>query len=161
METLLTLVIALGGIAAAVGAIWAAVAATRQARITERSLSERSERHRVSLALDMLMRLEDKFGGPRLLESRSRAAKHVIDSFFVSDDDMLEIDNLRQVSRAAFDIFNFFEQLGYLTRIGAVEAETVDRLFGWWIRCYCALYSPAILKSRQEDRKSTRLNSSH
>jgi hypothetical protein len=150
METLLTLVIALGGIAAAVGAIWAAVAATRQARITERSLSERSERHRVSLALDMLMRLEDKFGGPRLLESRRRAAKQVIDNFFVSDDDMLEIGDLRQVSRAAFDIFNFFEQLGYLTRIGAVEAETVDRLFGWWIRCYWALYSPAILKSRQE-----------
>src|SRR3712207_726081 len=110
METLLTLVIALGGIAATVGAIWAAIAATRQARITERSLHERSERARVSLALDLLMRLEDSFGGPRLLDSRRRAAKHVIDNFFVSDDDMLEIEEQRHVSRAAFDIFNFFEQ---------------------------------------------------
>jgi hypothetical protein len=150
METLLTLVIALGGIAAAVGAIWAAIAATRQARITERSHRERSERHRISLALDMLMRLEDRFGSPRLLETRRRAAKHVIDNHFVSDDDVREIEELRDVSRAAFDIFNFFEQMGYLTRIGALEAESVDYLFGWWIRCYWALYSPAILKSRQE-----------
>jgi hypothetical protein len=149
METLLTLVIALGGIAAAVGAIWAAVAATRQARITERSLRERSERHRVSLALDLLMRLEDSFGGPRLLASRRMAAKHVIDNFFVSDDDLLEIEDLRHVSRAAFDIFNFFEQMGYLRRIGAVEAESVDHLFGWWIRCYWALYGRAIEKKRQ------------
>jgi hypothetical protein len=150
VETLLTLVIALGGIAAAVGAIWAAMAATRQASITERSLHERSERARVSLALDMLMRLEDRFGGPRLLDSRRRAAKHVMDNFFVGDDDILAIEEQRQVSRAAFDVFNFFEQMGYLTRIGALEAESVERLFGWWIRCYWALYSPAIERIRRE-----------
>ncbi len=150
METLLTLVIALGGIAAGVGAIWAAVAATRQARITERSIREQSERTRVNLALDLLMRLEDIFSGPRFLESRRRAAKHVIDNFFVSDDDILEIEEQRHLSRAAFEIFNFFEQMGYLTRIGAVEAESVDQFFGWFIRMYWALYSRAIEKSRQE-----------
>ena len=157
METLPTLVLVLGGIAAAVGAIWVAIAATRQARITERSLPriterslrKRSESQRISLARDLLIRLEDIFGGPRLLESRRRVAKHVIDNFFVRDD-ILEIEEFGQVSRPAFDIFNFFEQMGHLTRIGAVEAESVDHLFGWWIRCYWALYSPAILKSRQE-----------
>jgi hypothetical protein len=150
METLLTFVIALGGIAAGVGAIWAAIAATRQARITERSFREQTERARVNLALDLLMRLEDIFGGPRLLESRRSAAKHVIDNFFVSDDHILEIEERRHLSRAAFDIFNFFEQMGYLTMIGAIGAESVDHLFGWWIRCYRALYSRVIEKMRQE-----------
>jgi hypothetical protein len=76
------------------------------------------------------MRLEDIFGGPRLLDSRRRAAKHIIDNFFVGDDDILEIEEQRHVSRAAFDIFNFFEQMRYLTRVGALEAESADRLFG-------------------------------
>src|SRR5215207_4911227 len=38
VDTLLTLVIALGGIATGIGAIWAALAARRQAQVTERSL---------------------------------------------------------------------------------------------------------------------------
>jgi hypothetical protein len=96
------------------------------------------------------LRIEDIFGGPRLLDTRRKAAKHVIDNFFVSDDNILEIEELRHVSRAAFDISNFFEQMGYLTRIGVVEAESVDHHFGWWIRCYWALYSRAIEKTRQE-----------
>jgi hypothetical protein len=150
METLLTLVIALGGIAAGVGAIWAAIAATRQARITERSIREQTERARLNLALDLLMRLEDIFSGPRFLESRRRAAKHVIDNFFISDDDILEIEEHRHLSPAAFEIFNFFEQMGYLTRIGALEEESVDHFFGWWIRMYWALYSRVIERSRQE-----------
>jgi hypothetical protein len=40
MDTLLTLVLALGGIATGIGAIWTALAARRQAQLTERSLTE-------------------------------------------------------------------------------------------------------------------------
>ena len=43
METLLTLVIAVGGIATAIGAIWEAVIARRQARATEQSLIEQGQ----------------------------------------------------------------------------------------------------------------------
>ena len=43
MEPLLTLVIALGGIATGIGAIWAALVAKRQAQLTERSLSEQRQ----------------------------------------------------------------------------------------------------------------------
>ena len=40
MEPLLTLVIALGGIATGIGAIWAALVARRQAQVTQRSLAQ-------------------------------------------------------------------------------------------------------------------------
>jgi hypothetical protein len=44
MDTLLTLVIAIGGIATGIGAIWAALAARRQAHVTERSLGQTERR---------------------------------------------------------------------------------------------------------------------
>jgi hypothetical protein len=40
MDTFLTLVIALGGIATGIGAIWAALASRRQAQLTEQSLAQ-------------------------------------------------------------------------------------------------------------------------
>jgi hypothetical protein len=40
MDTFLTLVIAFGGIATDIGAIWTAMLAKRQAQVTERSLAE-------------------------------------------------------------------------------------------------------------------------
>jgi hypothetical protein len=42
MDTLLTLVLALGGIATGIGAIWTALAARCQAQLTERSLTEQN-----------------------------------------------------------------------------------------------------------------------
>src|SRR4051794_16549593 len=43
VDTFLTLVIALGGIATGIGAIWAAMVARRQAQVTERSLDEQRQ----------------------------------------------------------------------------------------------------------------------
>jgi hypothetical protein len=43
MDTFLTLVIALGGIATGIGAIWAALAARRQAQLTDQSLIEQRQ----------------------------------------------------------------------------------------------------------------------
>jgi hypothetical protein len=43
MDTLLTLVIALGGIATGIGALWAALVARRPAQLTERSFKEQNE----------------------------------------------------------------------------------------------------------------------
>jgi hypothetical protein len=61
MEALLTLVIVVAGVATDIGALWTATVARRQAQLTERSLSEQNERLRLSLELDLLTRLEDRF----------------------------------------------------------------------------------------------------
>ena len=72
MEPLLTLVIALGGIATGIGAIWTAVVTRQLARETERSLAEQSqslreqnERARINLEVDLMYRLEERFNSPR------------------------------------------------------------------------------------------------
>lgn len=57
MDKLLTLVIAVGGIATGVGAIWTAMLARRQVQVTERSLAEQNERARLTLEYDLLTRI--------------------------------------------------------------------------------------------------------
>jgi hypothetical protein len=75
MDTFVTLVIAPGGIATGIGAIWAALAARRQARANERSLAEQNERLRLNLELDLLTRLGDRFESPQFSSGRREAAR--------------------------------------------------------------------------------------
>ena len=153
MESLLTLTIAVGGIATGIGAIWAAVVARRQAQVTERSLAqterslaEQNERARLNLEVDLLTRLGDRFEGPDFLSRRRAAAKYLIDNVFV-DDEMGEVERL---NRAAYDVLNFFEELGYLQRLGALQAESVWHAFGAMAQAYWLLCKPAIEKRREE-----------
>ncbi len=153
METLLTLTIAVSGIVTGIGAIWAALVARRQAQVTERSLAqterslaEQNERSRLNLELDLLTRLEDRFESPHFLSRRRAAAKYLIDNVFV-DDDMVEVERL---PRAAYDVLNFFEELGYLQRLGALQAESVWHTFGVMAQAYWLLCKPAIEKRREE-----------
>jgi hypothetical protein len=139
MEQLLTLLIAVGGIATGIGAIWAAVVARRQAQVTERSLTEQgrslreqNERTRLSLESDLLDRLDERFSGERLLDRRRRLAKYIKENFIVDDD----IQEVKHFNNAASEVFHFFEVAGQLTKAGAVEAETVFVRYGWWIWSY-------------------------
>ena len=127
MESLLTLTIAVNGIATGIGAIWAAVVARRQAQVTERSLAqterslaEQNERSRLNLEVDLLTKLRDRFEGPHFLSRRRAAAKYLIENVLV--DDMVEVERL---NRAVFDVCNFFEELGELQRLGALQVESV------------------------------------
>jgi hypothetical protein len=85
MEPLLTLVIAVGGIATGIGAIWAAMVARRQAQITERTLAEQNERSRLNLEVDLLIKLADRFESPHFVSRRRAAAKYLIDNAFVDE----------------------------------------------------------------------------
>ena len=155
MDTFLTLVIALGGIATGIGAIWAAMAARRQAQVTERSLAqterslaEQNERARLNLEFDQLTRMQDRFDSPHFYSRRTSAAKHVLDNFF-RDDGTVEVERF---NRAAYDVANFFEGLGYVQRRGALEAESVWHTFGIMTQAYWTLYEPAIRKMREEQK---------
>ncbi len=176
MDTFLTLVIALGGIATGIGAIWAAIAARRQgqlserqallterslaeqrqsfqeqteiarhqARLTERSLAEQNERSRLNLEVDLLLRLEDRFVGPQLLDARRGTARYIVENFIV-DGSLLEVDRL---NRDGCDVLNFFEDLGYFVKIGAVEPHTMWRAFGWQSFAYWAVGKTAVANER-------------
>jgi hypothetical protein len=153
METLLTLTIAVGGIATGIGAIWAALAARRQAQITERSLAqterslaEQNERSRLNLEVDLLTRLRDRMESPHFLSRRRAAAKYLIENAFL-DGDMVEVERL---NRAVLDVCNFYEELGELQRLGALQIESVWNGFGAIAQTYWLLCEPAIQKRRQE-----------
>jgi hypothetical protein len=153
MESLLTLVIALGSIVTAVGAIWAAAVARRQARVTERSLAhtersfrEQNERARLSLELDLILRLDERFTSHHLLASRRTAAKHIRECFVVN----AQLLDVREDNRAAWEVQNFFEGLAYLVNLGAVRLELAWNTFGQYSQAYWTLYKPVIEKNRVE-----------
>jgi hypothetical protein len=158
MDSFLTLVIALGGIATGIGAIWAALAARRQAQVserlaqlTERRLTEQNERARLNLELDLLTRLADRFDSPRFLSRRRAAANYLIDNVFV-EDDMVEVERL---NRAGWDVCGFFEDVGHLQRVGVLQVESVWNSFGSVTRTYWPLCKPAIERLREERKVPT------
>jgi hypothetical protein len=176
MDTLLTLVIALGGIATGIGAIWAAMLARRQAQLTERSLAEQhqsfqeqtevarhqaevtersfaeqNERARVALEVDMLLKFFERFQGKglSLSETRRNAAKHIKDHFFAADGDLLEVDHL---NKAGEDVLNFFELMGLLVRAATIDERLVQEMFSFRLVRYWELCKPAVDRARQEDK---------
>jgi hypothetical protein len=164
MDTFLTLVIALGGIATGIGAIWAALASRRQTQLTEQSLAqterslaeqseslrEQNERTRLNLEVDLLFRMADRYDSQHFMSSRRSAAKHAIDNFLL--DEIVEVHSL---NHAAFEVANFFDQVGYLQRLGALQAESVWNTFGIIARVYWDLYGAAIQKIREARKDPT------
>jgi hypothetical protein len=158
METVLALLIAVGGIATGIGAIWTAVAARRQAQLTERSLAqterslaEQNERLRLNLEVDLLQRMQDRFDSQIFIRRRSAAARYFLENGFV-DDDIVGVERLNE---AAIDVCNFFEGLAYLQRIDTLSAKSVWMVFGGDVRVHWALCKPGIEKQREEWQDST------
>jgi hypothetical protein len=158
MDTFLTLVIALGGIATGIGAIWAAMLTRRQGRVTEQSLreqlksfQEQNERARLSLEVDMLLKFFERFQGKglSLSETRRSAAKHIKDNFFEKDNDLLEVDHL---NKAGEDVLNFFELMGLLVRAESIDERLVQEMFSFRLVRYWELCKPAVERAREEDR---------
>src|SRR5215212_9928448 len=90
METFLTLVIALGGIATGIGAIWTAM-------LTRRYHGEQNERARLNMAVELLFKYSDRFDSPFYLSRRRAAAKYLLDNVFV-EDGMVEVTRLNSVA---------------------------------------------------------------
>jgi len=161
MESILTLLIALGGIATGIGAIWTSLVARRQAMLTEqtlieqrRSLREQEERARLSFEMDMLFKLADRFESPAFLHARRTAAGCIKEHFFTDEGGLLEVEYL---DHTLARLFNFFEELGQFVRAEGLRAESVWTRFGWRTRRYWGLYQLAIEKLRKEQEDPTLL----
>jgi hypothetical protein len=151
LDTLLTLVIAIGGIATGIGAIWTAVLARRQLLEQRRFLEEQNDRARLTLEFDLITRLEERFQSPRFLARRRTAARHAIIAFFAEDGTI----EAGAFDRASYDVANFFENVGYLQRRGVLRAESVWHTFGMAARVYWAVYGPTLRQMRQEQEDPT------
>ena len=89
---------------------------------------------RLTLEFNLLTRLADRFQSPNFLGRRRSAARHAMGRF----------------NRAAYDVANFFEEVGYLHRRGVLRAESVWHTFGLPARVYWTVYGPTIRKMREE-----------
>ena len=152
VDTLLTLVIAVGGIATGIGAIWTAMLARRQLseqrqflKEQNQSLAEQNARVRLNLEVDLLLRLEDRFDGEHMLGIRRRAARYIKDTFFAGGSPQ----EVHTVNRDVWEVFNFYEDLGYFVTIGAVRPYTAWRSFGMGTFAYWALGKPVVVKERE------------
>jgi hypothetical protein len=126
MEPLLTLVIALGGIATGIGAIWTAVVTRHLARLTEESLREQNERARINLEVDMMYKLDERALSQRYQNYTIRSCTYIKENYFV-DDAILEVDHL---DPASAQVLSFYDELGYLTRTGVLQLERVWNAYG-------------------------------
>jgi hypothetical protein len=153
MELLsLELLIALGGIATGIGAIWTAVVTRNLARATERSVSEQSqilreqnERDRIYLEVYLKYRMEERFESEPFQNYRLRSLTHVKDNYF-ADGDILHVQDLDPATEQVHD---FFEDVGYLCRVGVLPVERVwseyPAIAKDWV-----LWEPAVKKIREE-----------
>ena len=166
MESFLTLIIALGGIATGIGAIWAALAARRQAQISERQaqlteqslaqterslaeqgqiLREQNERARLSLEVDLMYKLEERFDSPRFRNLRKRHVTYLKENCFLDD----QIVGVKHLDASTLQLFDFFEEVGHLTRAGVLP---LDQVWSQWsgLLSDWALCEPAIERMRDE-----------
>src|SRR5829696_1026396 len=137
METYFTFVLAIGGIATGIGAIWTALVARRQlgeqrrlleedAAIARRqaqlmeetliqqreSLQSQNERARVSLEVEVMYKLWKQWESRSFQNYRQQSTQYVLDHFVVDG----ELRDVNHVPSAARILFEFFDELGYLTR---------------------------------------------
>jgi hypothetical protein len=160
MDTLLTLVIAVGGIATGIGAIWAALAARRQAQLTERSLTqterslseqvqtlrEQNERARLTLEYDLLSRLTVRINDtPHFRSMKRAAAKYLLDNAFVDD-----VVALERLNNALMEVCNVLEDVGEMLRLEVLRDVPVDNRFGVFAQAYWFVCKPTIEKMREE-----------
>jgi hypothetical protein len=180
MDTFLTLVIALGGIATGIGAIWAAMLARSQARLTERSLDEQRQsfqeqteiaRRQAELTEQSLAQTERSLAEQneraRLnleLDLLTRLADRFESPHFLSrrreaakyllDNAFLEEDTkmveVPSLNRSVIDVCSLFEDVGELLRLGVLSIQSVWTRFGVPGKAYWYLCKPGIEKVREE-----------
>lgn len=161
MESLpLDLVIALGGIATGIGAIWTAVVTRNLARATERSLDEQSqslreqnERARINLETDLMYKLVEQWNSRTYQEYRRKSLQFVKENFLTNDD----LQEVQHIDAATQQLFDYFDEIGYLTRSGILQTERVMNHGNFRVSILQAwpLWEPAVDKLREEDGRPT------
>lgn len=139
----------------ATGAILAARAATRQARVAEMNLAEQgrnaweqAERQRLSLKVDLILKLDERFGSESFLETRRRASLYIKDQFFLGDGP----PRVEYLNNAGADVLNFMETLGYLVKHEAIDIESVWERFGHFSMLYWTVCEPAVRNVREKQK---------
>jgi hypothetical protein len=161
-------IIAILTLVTAVGAIWAALAATRQAQASSRQASiaeqslgeqirsfreqtelarEQNERARINLEANLMYKLWEQWTSRPYQDYRRRSLQYVKENFLVNNE-LLEV---QQIDAATRHLFAFFDEIGYLTRTGVLRLERVMNTYGGSIRLGWPIWESAVKKMREEE----------
>ena len=88
----------------------------------------------------------DRWEMPRFLSRRRAAANYLLSIALTGEN----ITDPGRLPRAVFDVCNFYEELGDLQRLGALQAESVWNRFGVMAQTYWIVCKPALEKRREE-----------
>src|ERR1019366_6235676 len=92
------------------------------------------QRERFKMGIDLILKLGERFESEPMRKRRCAAAAALIRNHSAEDPDVSSI-------------LDFFEELGYLLRRGAIDAQAIDNYFAFWIE----MYWRATWKYRTED----------
>lgn len=139
-------VLAIANIATAIASVLAAIAAFlavciayKAFRSQERAFYASSEAFRLSLSADLVTKLEEKFDSDVMRHARLSAATALLGQESIGE---------------AEDAFDFFEMLGLLSRVGALNNEMVHCIFFHWTNMYWTAGQDYIAQTRN-NRSST------
>jgi hypothetical protein len=117
--------------------LWTAIGTVALAVIALVALFSQNRSFRLALAVDISMKLDDRFDRKEFQQLRSRAALAL---------------KTRHNQVNAEDVFDFFETVGLFTRLGAQTPDVVHSLFFHWINLYWNAGRDHI-RMRQKDSK--------
>ncbi len=95
-------------------------------------------------SVDQFDRLNEKFIAPDMLALRARVAS--------SDPTVDGPDDWE-------DLFDFFEEIAFKTRLGIIEAQVAYQMFSYWMLHYWFFYEQRLRRRRQETPEDTDLYS--
>ena len=90
---------------------------------------------------DFVAKIDGEFFSPEMLKSRKEIAQ-------------LDFTKKYEDTRACEDILDFFEKIAYLEEKGVISLDTVDAMWGYWIKRYWLLCKNHVLQFRiKKDNK--------
>jgi hypothetical protein len=182
MDTFLTLVIAVGGIATGIGAIWAAMLARRQAQLTEQSLAKQrrflKEQNKIARSQAQLTEQSLAQTERSLVEQNERARLSLeydlLNRLTVRTYDTPHFRSMRRAAAkylldnvfeddgdvvaaerwnsAAMEVCNFLEEVGEMLRLGVLRNIPVWNRFSVLAQAYWFVCKPTIEKLREKEQ---------
>jgi hypothetical protein len=115
--------------------VWIAYCAIKK---QNEQVKKSNENFKLSLGIDIIAKLDANFNSTDFRKMRLDAAQSLLNG--------IKIEN-------AEDVFDFFETLGLLVRLGALNDEVVHNFFFHWINLYWVAGKDYI-SSKQQDTKA-------
>lgn len=146
-------------LAAAVASAAAAIIASQslrhqvdRANREQREATKESARVRVARQIDLLMKFWDEFNSEAFRIARRDAAQVLRDKHYLNTPQRPDFDAVTP------RVNNFFENMGFLVKTEALDAELVWEKFDAWVPMYWHLSKP-IIENDRESAKSPWLSS--